>query len=318
MNMNMKGNYTYEYPRPSVTADCVVFGTDGHELSVLLIERGQEPFKGCWAIPGGFMDMDEDAEACACRELEEETGLTDVHMEQIGAFTEVDRDPRGRTVSIAYLAVIKKTEVKGADDAAQAAWFPIGNLPPLAFDHEKILRAAVESLRGKIHFGPAVSELLPAGFLNVFKQANFSGDRASVAGHRPDNVLLPRRYTPENINFLAENEIFVFGSNLQGLHGGGAARAAVQKFGAVWGQGVGMQGRCYAIPTMHGGVDVIKPYVDDFIMYAKDHPEFTFLVTRIGCGIAGFRDADIAPLFADALNVLNIVLPKTFVEVLSK
>ena len=105
---------------------------------------------------------------------------------------------------------------------------------------------------------------------------------------------------------------------MQGLHGGGAARAAVQKFGAVWGQGVGMQGRCYAIPTMHGGVDVIKPYVDDFIMYAKEHPEFTFLVTRIGCGIAGFSDADIAPLFADALNVLNIVLPKTFVEVLSK
>ena len=288
----MKGTYTYEYPRPSVTADCVVFGTDGHELSVLLIKRGQEPFKGCWALPGGFMEMDEDAETCARRELQEETGLKVAHMEQIGAFTEVNRDPRGRTVSIAYLAFIRKTEVKGKDDAAQAAWFPIDDVPTLAFDHDIILLEAVRTFRTKIHTEPQICQ--------------------------QDDASSSRRYTPENISSLGKNEIFVFGSNLQGQHGGGAARAAVQKFGAVWGQGVGMQGQCYAIPTMHGGVGVIKPYVDDFIVYAKAHPELTFLVTRIGCGIAGFSDADMAPLFADALAVPNVVLPKTFVDVLIK
>ena len=125
------------------------------------------------------------------------------------------------------------------------------------------------------------------------------------------------RYTPDNISSLAPDEVFVFGSNLQGRHGSGAAGAAVRYFGAIWGQGVGMQGQCYAIPTMHGGVDVISPYVDDFIVYAKEHPELTFLVTRIGCGIAGFRDEQIAPLFAAALNIPNIILPKSFVDILT-
>ena len=122
-----------------------------------------------------------------------------------------------------------------------------------------------------------------------------------------------RKFTPERISMLAENEIFVFGSNLAGAHGGGAARAAYNWFGAVWGEGVGLQGQTYAIPTMQGGVDTIKPYVDDFIRFAKEHAELTFLVTRIGCGIAGFRDCDIAPLFADAIDVENIILPKEFV-----
>ena len=162
---------------------------------------------------------------------------------------------------------------------------------------------------------------LPESFLyviKVFEQGSFYGDRASVVGQRPDVPLFERRYTPENISSLAENEIFVFGSNLQGSHGGGAAAAAVRYFGAVWGQGVGMQGQCYAIPTMHGGVDAIRPYVDEFIDYAIQHPELTFLVTRIGCGIAGFRDAEMAPLFAQALDLSNVVLPKTFVDVLQK
>ncbi len=129
-----------------------------------------------------------------------------------------------------------------------------------------------------------------------------------------DNVT---RFTPEHIETLEPNEIFVFGSNLQGMHGGGAARAAVRKFGAVMGQGVGLQGQSYGIPTMQGGVDTIKPYVDQFIEFAKQHTEYTFLVTRIGCGIAGFKDADIAPLFANALSLPNVVLPKSFVKVLS-
>ena len=122
-----------------------------------------------------------------------------------------------------------------------------------------------------------------------------------------------RRFTPEHIAVLEPGEIFVFGSNLAGAHGGGAARAARIHFGAVMGQGVGLQGRSYAIPTMQGGPETIKPYVDDFILFAKQHPELTFLVTPIGCGIAGFHARDIAPLFASAIDVENIILPRQFV-----
>jgi O-acetyl-ADP-ribose deacetylase (regulator of RNase III) len=125
-----------------------------------------------------------------------------------------------------------------------------------------------------------------------------------------------RDFTPERITTLAPNEVFVFGSNLSGAHGGGAALLAVRRFGAVWGQGVGMQGQSYAIPTMHGGPEAIKPYVDDFIVYAKAHPELVFLVTRIGCGIAGFSEEEIAPLFAEAIEVQHILLPEAFVAVL--
>lgn len=123
-----------------------------------------------------------------------------------------------------------------------------------------------------------------------------------------------KRITPEWITDLKEDEVFVFGSNLKGMHGGGAARVAYDKFGAVWGQGVGMQGQSYAIPTMHGGTDVIKPYVDEFIEYAKQHPEKKFLVTPIGCGIAGFSESEIAPLFKDAVNLENVWLPEKFYE----
>lgn len=124
------------------------------------------------------------------------------------------------------------------------------------------------------------------------------------------------RYTPGRISTLKPDEVFVFGSNLTGMHGGGAAYAAVRHFGAVMGQGVGMQGQSYAIPTMHGGVDKIAPYVDQFIKYAKGHPQQTFLVTRIGCGIAGFSAREIAPLFYNALGIDNIVLPHDFVQAL--
>ncbi|MBQ2607752.1 MAG: hypothetical protein II588_00890 [Paludibacteraceae bacterium] len=126
------------------------------------------------------------------------------------------------------------------------------------------------------------------------------------------------RVTPEQITTLQPNEVFVFGSNLQGFHGGGAARTAYKFFGAIWGEGVGIQGQSYAIPTMQGGVETIRPYVDEFIQYAKEHPELTFLVTRIGCGIAGFDDSEIAPLFREALSVPNIVLPRTFHSVLNQ
>ena len=128
--------------------------------------------------------------------------------------------------------------------------------------------------------------------------------------------MQPTRITPRHIATLQPNEIFVFGSNLQGLHAGGAARAARLHFGAVMGQGVGLQGQSYAIPTMQGGVETIRPYVDEFITFAQAHPEWTFLVTPIGCGIAGFEPADIAPLFAAAKEVENIHLPASFWTIL--
>lgn len=127
-----------------------------------------------------------------------------------------------------------------------------------------------------------------------------------------------RDFTPDFITELKENEIFVFGSNLGGMHGGGAARAAYNRFGAIWGQGVGLQGSSYAIPTMHGGPEAIKPYVDEFIEFATQHPDMKFLVTPIGCGIAGFVPSDIAPLFKGGLDVDNIILPRSFVEILTK
>lgn len=123
-------------------------------------------------------------------------------------------------------------------------------------------------------------------------------------------------FTPNAISSLKPDEVFVFGSNLQGYHGGGAARVAQMRFGAIYGQGVGLQGQSYAIPTMQGGPDTIQPYVDQFIAFAKEHTELFFYVTRIGCGIAGFKDQDIAPLFMEALSVENICLPESFTKII--
>ena len=133
----MENQYCYKYPRPALTTDQVIFGFGEGELRVLLIRRGNEPFKGKWALPGGFMDMDEDAETCARRELEEETGLKVVNFEQLYAFSDVDRDPRYRVVSIAYYALVRweDCKVKAGDDADRVQWFPLSGIPPLAFDH---------------------------------------------------------------------------------------------------------------------------------------------------------------------------------------
>jgi 8-oxo-dGTP diphosphatase len=136
--------YTYKYPRPAVTADCVVI-TKEEQPKVLLIQRGIDPYKGCWAFPGGFMNMDETTEECAIRELEEETGLRVPDVHQIGAYSKVDRDPRGRTITVAYLAIIDEpVAVRGQDDAAKAEWFPLSALPELAFDHAEIMRDAIK------------------------------------------------------------------------------------------------------------------------------------------------------------------------------
>ena len=357
--------YCYKYPHPAVTTDCVVFGFDGSGLSVLLIQRGIEPYRGKWALPGGFIRMDETAEEGARRELEEETGVKDIFIEQLQAFSGVDRDPRERVITIAFCALVRQADynVIGGDDAADARWFALDEVPELAFDHAEILRYAQQYLRRCIHFEPIGFRLLDEQFtipqvqaiyeavLNTrFDRRNFSkkmlaegyivptGKTAKVTGqgHRAPQLYTfdedtynnqqkdhdmdtsNDRLTPDFIRELRDNEIFVFGSNLAGMHGGGAARVAFENFGAKMGVGVGPTGRCYAIPTMQGGVETIRPYVDDFAVYAKQHPEQRFLVTRIGCGIAGFTDEEIAHLFRECMNQDNVTLPKSFWEVLNR
>lgn len=161
-----KGSYCYEYPRPSLTTDCVVFGFDGENLKVLLIERGLDPYKGYWALPGGFMRMDETIEQCARRELMEETHVDDIYLEQFKVFSRPDRDPRGRVVTVAFIALIRPQEVQviGGDDAAQAAWFDVDMLPPLAFDHLDILDTARDHLKEMIKLRPIAFNLVEKEF----------------------------------------------------------------------------------------------------------------------------------------------------------
>jgi len=158
--------YTYQYARPALTVDCVVFGCDEGDLKVLLIERGLEPFKGRWALPGGFVRVEETLDAAARRELAEEAGLSNVFLEQLYTFGTVDRDPRERVVSVAYYALVKLSEhaAKAATDAANARWFPVSEVPKLAFDHARILETAVERLKGKVRYQPIGFELLPPKF----------------------------------------------------------------------------------------------------------------------------------------------------------
>ena len=156
--------YCYRYPHPAVTIDCVIFGFDGSELNVLLVERGIEPYKGYWALPGGFLNPDESAEEGARRELREETGLEEAYMEQLRAYTDPDRDPRERVITIAFLALVKIRDVEGGDDAADTRWFPLSDVPSLAFDHDTILHDALTRLRERIHFHPIDHDLLPEKF----------------------------------------------------------------------------------------------------------------------------------------------------------
>lgn len=164
ITMNSEQTYSYKYPHPAVTTDCVIFGFDGTNLKVLLIERGIEPYKGKWAFPGGFMNMSETAEECATRELKEETGMVAEYIEQFHTFTDPNRDPRERVITIAYYALCKIQEVKGGDDAKKAQWFAMDEIPQLAFDHDRILRMAITRLREQIHFKPIGFELLPQKF----------------------------------------------------------------------------------------------------------------------------------------------------------
>ena len=158
--------FAYKYPHPAVTVDCVIFGLDEGDLKVLLIERDLEPFKGSWALPGGFVRMDEDLEEAARRELEEETGLRKLYIEQLGAFGAPGRDPRERVVTVAYWAIVNLYEhrVQAATDARSAAWFPVDELPTLAFDHFSIFESARERLLGKVRREPIGFEFLPRKF----------------------------------------------------------------------------------------------------------------------------------------------------------
>ncbi len=158
--------YSYEYPRPALTVDCVVFGLDDEDLKLLLIQRDLEPFAGQWALPGGFVHVDETLEDAAERELVEETGLSKVFFEQLFTFGTVDRDPRERVVTVAYYALvnIRDHRVQAATDARNAAWFPVLDTPSLAFDHDKIIQVALERLKGKVRYRPIGFELLPKRF----------------------------------------------------------------------------------------------------------------------------------------------------------
>ncbi|MBR3613192.1 MAG: NUDIX hydrolase [Bacteroidaceae bacterium] len=214
-----KEMYSYRYPRPAVTADCVIFGFDGVGIKVLLIQRGIEPFKGKWALPGGFMNMDETVEECAKRELKEETGLTNASVEQFHSFSDVNRDPRARVVTVAHYALVRLADVKGGDDAASARWFSMNEIPSLAFDHDRILRMAVNRLKERICFEPIGFELLPQVFtmtelqnlyeaiLEVkFDRRNFYNKMLKLgilteAEPRPANAS---RRTPSKYRFNAE------------------------------------------------------------------------------------------------------------------
>jgi len=177
-------SYSYRYPRPALTVDCVVFGVHEGRLLVLLIRRGQAPFRGDWAIPGGFVDVQESIDDAARRELQEETGLTNVYLEQLFTFGAVNRDPRERVVSVAYYALVRRVEHQevAASDAAQAEWFPVDELPSLAFDHDEILQTALARLRAKIRYQPIGFELLPTKFTLTQLQQLYE----TILGHEID------------------------------------------------------------------------------------------------------------------------------------
>jgi len=158
--------HTYDYPRPAVTVDCVIFGLDDDDLKVMLIQRAIEPYQNEWALPGGFVHIDEQIEAAARRELQEETGIERVYLEQLYTFGDIDRDPRDRVITIAYYALINRIEhsVQAATDASQAAWWSVADLPSLAFDHDKIVNMALQRLKGKVRYEPIGFELLPQKF----------------------------------------------------------------------------------------------------------------------------------------------------------
>lgn len=224
--------YHYKYPHPSVTTDCVIFGFDGTRLNVLLIERGIDPYKGKWAFPGGFLKIDEAAEEGVKRELFEETGMKTAYIRQFHTFSNPDRDPRERVISIAYYALVRLSDVKAGDDAAKAQWFPIDKVPSLAFDHDLILRMALTELRRQIHFEPIGFELLSEKFtmtqlqhlyeaiLDVrFDRRNFSNKmlKLGILNQLDENIMLPNKKEAflYSFNALSYNEMKEKGFRLE-------------------------------------------------------------------------------------------------------
>ena len=197
-------SYTYQYPHPAVATDCVVFGFDGKGIQVLLIRRGVEPYKGLWAFPGGFMRMDETAEECAKRELQEETSLNIQVLKQLGAFSGVHRDPRERVVSVAFYTLVQPSEVVGGDDASHAEWFAIEDAPQLAFDHDFILRKAMQQLRKDIYFEPIGFELLDKKFTMSELQRLYE----AILGVRFDRRNFEKKMLQTGILQLAEDEYY--------------------------------------------------------------------------------------------------------------
>jgi len=164
--MKEKEVFTYEYARPALTVDCVIFGFDGKSLRILLIERGLEPYKGSWALPGGFVRMDETVEEAAIRELQEETNVKGVYLSQLSVFSEVERDPRGRVITVAFYALVKPSDhdVIGGDDAASAQWFSLDDYPIPVFDHEQIIKAAYSQLQRNFRAGNVGLEMFEDKF----------------------------------------------------------------------------------------------------------------------------------------------------------
>ena len=222
----------------------------------------------------------------------------------IKALVEQMKDQEGW--NFAYIGTNQNVE-------ATSASLSIDNHMAFRDDEEGMTEAWTTERKSKMRmFGRLSMEMPALSSMTARERKGYMAKmhRSSRNYHSMDEFK--HRVTPDQIRRLGKNEIFVFGSNLQGAHGGGAARLALEKFGAVMGQGVGLQGQSYAIPTMQGGVNTILPYVEEFVTFAKEHPELTFLVTRIGCGIAGFTPSEIAPLFASAVEVENIHLPIDF------
>jgi 8-oxo-dGTP diphosphatase len=174
--------FCYRYPHPAVAVDCVIFGYDGSNIKVLLIQRKNYPYKTSWAFPGGFINMNETAEEAACRELEEETGLKGVVVRQLYTYTDIERDPRERVISIAHYALTRITEVKAGDDAKNVRWFPLNEIPNLAFDHDIILNKALNTLKERIYFEPIVFELLS----EVFKMSELQNVYEKILGIKFD------------------------------------------------------------------------------------------------------------------------------------
>lgn len=220
-------SYSYQYPHPAVTTDIVIFTVKDGELNLLLIQRAEDPFKGCWAMPGGFLQMDEDLDRCAARELEEETGLKNVYLEQLYTFGTVARDPRERVISVAYYALIPSdcVTLKAGSDAAAARWFPLSDLPDLAFDHADMLGVAQERLAAKMDYSTIGLQLMPEIFTLSQLQAiyqvasgrerdkrNFrkwvlsldlleeTGEKFADGPHRP--AMLYRVRNPENVAII--------------------------------------------------------------------------------------------------------------------